>query len=207
VLVILSIIVHLMSQSNQLKLNKNYIALLSSSDYKKVSEAGSWTLDESNGYIVRSFTTETGERSRTYLHRFILGLEKGDGKVVDHIDGNPLNNTRENLRVLTKAQNNQNRRKLKTRAQSSRFIGVAASGDKWIAFVGASKELGLKKWQATFEDEVEAAVAANAVRLYRFPFAQVDPELVKELEANSNRSHEKVIADTLKRQEKALQRY
>ena len=51
-------------------------------------------------------------KSRTaYVHRIIWQLLNGDisdGLVVDHIDGNPLNNNISNLRVITKAQNSRN---------------------------------------------------------------------------------------------------
>lgn len=45
-----------------------------------------------------------------YLHRFIMGLEDADCRHVDHIDRNPLNNCKSNLRVLSARQNSLNRR-------------------------------------------------------------------------------------------------
>ena len=44
-----------------------------------------------------------------YLHRLIMGLTPGDGLEVDHLNGNGLDNRRENLRVVTHAQNHQNK--------------------------------------------------------------------------------------------------
>jgi hypothetical protein len=41
-----------------------------------------------------------------YLHREIM--KPGEGMHIDHIDGNPLNNSRSNLRVCTQTDNNKN---------------------------------------------------------------------------------------------------
>ena len=43
-----------------------------------------------------------------YLHRMVLGLERGDKRQADHIDRNTLNNTRQNLRIATQTQNAMN---------------------------------------------------------------------------------------------------
>lgn len=43
---------------------------------------------------------------RIYLHRFLLNAPKG--VLIDHINGNPLDNRKCNLRMVTVAQNNMN---------------------------------------------------------------------------------------------------
>lgn len=42
------------------------------------------------------------------LHRLIMCCEKGDGSFVDHINGNPLDNRKSNLRVVTHSINKRN---------------------------------------------------------------------------------------------------
>lgn len=49
------------------------------------------------------------------LHHAVIG--KRDGLIVDHIDGDPLNNTRANLRHTTYSQNNINTAKWRAEAQ------------------------------------------------------------------------------------------
>lgn len=48
-----------------------------------------------------------GKRYDIYLHRFLLAVN--DGMLIDHIDGDGLNNTRENLREVTHSENSRNR--------------------------------------------------------------------------------------------------
>ena len=55
-----------------------------------------------------------------------------DGYIVDHLDGNPLNNKIENLACKTRADNMRNR-KVNSRNKSG-VTGVRKEGDSWIAF-------------------------------------------------------------------------
>ena len=47
--------------------------------------------------------------NKVLFHRSVLKVNKGDGKIVDHIDGNSLNNCKTNLRICTQSENNRNR--------------------------------------------------------------------------------------------------
>lgn len=95
-----------------------------------------------------------------YLHRVVAAREFGDlpdGMFVDHIDGDPLNNRRGNLRVVTKAQNAAN---AATRGGVSQYRGVYRTRNgKWASQI--AKE-GRRTCLGTFEDEREAAAAYDA---------------------------------------------
>ena len=58
-------------------------------------------IPDGNGDFVRNAKGHK-KQQRLKMHRFICGLEKGDGKEVDHIDRDTLNNQRNNLRVIEK---------------------------------------------------------------------------------------------------------
>ncbi|MDI6450987.1 HNH endonuclease [Anaerobaca lacustris] len=88
-----------------------------------------------------------------YMHRMLM--KPREGYVVDHIDGNGLNNRRCNLRVCTPAQNLANKAPC---GGSSQFVGVYRYRDKWMARAvcrGKHYHLGI------FADEVEAAKARD----------------------------------------------
>lgn len=109
------------------------------------------------------------------MHRELLGLEHGDGREGDHINRLPLDNRRENLRVVTHAQQQQN---LPSMGGTSRYRGVSwfAETSKWraaVVFQGRQHHLGL------FVDEVEAARVAEAFRREHMTHAEPDPELAR----------------------------
>ena len=88
-------------------------------------------------------------------------MNPSQGLEVDHIDGNPLNNSRTNLRLCTRSQNNANW-KGKHRAGSSQYRGVCLRKDtlKWQVNIQIDKNpiaIGC------FEDEKEAANAYDVV--------------------------------------------
>lgn len=70
-------------------------------------DGGGWRIS-SGGYVVRS-NKVNGKPAVESLHRLIMSPP--DGKVVDHINGDPLDNRRENLRVCFQSNNAKNRDK------------------------------------------------------------------------------------------------
>jgi hypothetical protein len=123
----------------------NLFATVDAADYKKLSKY-KWYACR-HGPTVYATCRDRGRV--VYMHRMVMRPRRG--YVVDHIDGNGLNNRRCNLRVCTRRQNLANQR---SRGGSSRFVGVCRDKDKWRAYIrcrGKRYHLGL------FDDEIEAA--------------------------------------------------
>lgn len=98
------------------------------------------------------------------MHRFVLGVGKGDTDVVDHINGNRLDNRRRNLRALASAsENHQNRRALR----GYRGVSLDRGTGKWVA--KASKD-GERHYLGLYDDEVSAAQAVARWRQEHLPF-------------------------------------
>lgn len=114
-------------------------------------------------FYVRSSVRIKGRRFTIPLHRLISSA--GRGQLVDHIDGDGLNNRRSNLRLVTAAENSRNRRKASGIIQSSRYKGVLRSGRKWLAGITCD---GQRFNLGSFTDEREAARAYDAKALAIF---------------------------------------
>ncbi len=88
------------------------------------------------------------------MHRVILGLEKGDGFIVDHINRNTLDNRRGNLRIVTPSQNRMNS---KVRSDSATgFKGVSRT--KAGKFQAQRKVNGVNVYLGTRDTAQEAAI-------------------------------------------------
>ncbi len=70
-------------------------------------------------YAIRRLGLGNNRQTTVYMHHWIIGFPL-NGQEVDHIDGNGLNNTRENLRIVSHLINGQNQHQPK----SSRHLGV-----------------------------------------------------------------------------------
>lgn len=119
-----------------------------------------WYVSEPRGlqkrrYVFTVLALPGGRKRTVMLHRFVLGLEFGDTRLVDHKNGDTLDNRRANLRVCTYSQSNMNRTRLKRKYRELPH-GVVYARKKYaalIAYGGRQYHLG------TFET-VEAAQQA-----------------------------------------------
>jgi len=142
----------------KIKLNGKYgegkFSLVDDSDFESVNMF-KWYL--SGRYPVKSFGKRPN-RKKISLHRFLL--DTPNGMVVDHINGDGLDNQRKNLRVCTVAQNTINSSK-RINTTSSKYKGVTKNNKPYRAYIG-TKTLGY------FKTEKEAAEAYNnaAISIY-----------------------------------------
>lgn len=136
-------------------LTKGYSTVVDDEDFDRVS-AHKWSANICKGDYVYPVASVGGRMQR--LHRFILGLggRNEDKRVVDHIDGDSLNNVRSNLRICTAAQNAKNTRKID--GAFSRFKGAQFNQGMWGVNITSD---GKKHYLGIFDHEVMAAVTYN----------------------------------------------
>ena len=120
-----------------------------------------WRLSKyGNGYQYAIRTHPSGQH--LFLHKEVVGA--GKHQIVDHINRNPLDNRRSNLRLCTLAQNNKNASL--RRSNTSGFRGVYCRGNYWSAAIESD---GRKYNLGTFATAEDAAKAYDeaAKRLHQ----------------------------------------
>ena len=147
-------------------------AILDLQDYFRL-RGFKWFLSGNKTNLYASRTYKIGHKKVTIksMHRDITNVPKD--LVVDHINGNGLDNRRENLRLATHAQNMYNRPKIKSKT-SSPFIGVYFDNriPKWTAKI---RFQGKRIYLGSFKSEIDAAKAYDAAALkYHGQFAKLN---------------------------------
>lgn len=77
--------------------------------------------------------TQPGGAGTTYLHRLVAGLRKGDARQVHHRDFNGLNNTRSNLSVCSRSENQANRRMGSDNTSGFKGVSLDPRRNTWNA--------------------------------------------------------------------------
>lgn len=152
---------------------KGYV-MVDDEDYDELSKF-SWFLS-SSGYAVRSNWHDGRKNGHTHMGRILLGCPSD--KFIDHIDGDKLNNQKNNLRIVDKAQNGWNRGAPNTNRSGYRGVHFEKYTQKFRAEIIAR---GKRYRLGRFDTAISAAKAYNrkAKELYG-AFARLN-KLVKEL--------------------------
>jgi hypothetical protein len=120
------------------------------------SERRWWTVSNGNTKYLQGRVSG----KREYFHRYLLRPDAAF--VVDHIDGNGLNNRRDNLRIVSQQQNTWNRREYKG--------SISFRDNHWHAMILIN---GKKVHLGFFKDETTARKAKEyAHKILRGTFAR-----------------------------------
>lgn len=99
-----------------------------------------WYGADKSRYVVRI----AGLPRKEWLHRVILGRMLGrdlvKGEMVDHINGNGLDNRRENLRLANPSQNSRNAKLRSDNKSGFKGVSWVRNRKKWVAKIGIGAE-------------------------------------------------------------------
>lgn len=115
-----------------IKLTQNKFTVVDDTDYKRLNQH-KWYFTK--GYAGRKIATISGKRVNSYMHWEVVGKPE-KGFEIDHINGDTLDNRKENLRLATHAQNKHNRGKLKNNTSGIKGICWHKDRRKWHARIG-----------------------------------------------------------------------
>lgn len=139
----------------KIELTRGYVTMVDDDVYAVLAQLR-WRASKQ---INTEYAVRWDNKKLVYMHRMIIGYpDLGVDLEVDHVDGDGLNNQRDNLRIATKSQNRRNMRK--TRG-TSQFKGVSLERKRsiWRAMI---KQNGKNIQIGRFANEEEAAHAYDA---------------------------------------------
>lgn len=156
----------------EIPLTKGKVALIDDDDYEYINQ-WRWKLSTS-GYAIRTvcLKNDLGINRFTSLimHRVIMNAKKSE--VIDHVDCDRLNNTKNNLRFCSIGENCRNR--VKTKKNTSGYKGVSwhKRDKRWIASI---KINGIGVHLGSYIDVIEAANTYDkAAKKYFGKFAKTN---------------------------------
>ena len=140
----------------QIKLTQGKYALIDDDDYNRILKYKWCAHFERNNWYAVTGKVVNGKRHTIRMHRFIMNALPGE--MMDHINGDGLDNRKNNLRFCNAKQNCWNSKSRKN--TSSKYKGVSkrkttGKYESYISIYGKRKHLGF------FENEEEAAKKYN----------------------------------------------
>lgn len=143
----------------KIKLSNGQNSLVDDEDFETLSKF-KWST-QSKGYVCRVKHVKLGRKSYAskmiLMHREILNPDAG--LQVDHINGDKLDNRRENLRICSNSQNHMNIKKYKNKSSIFKGVYYDKSRDRWAADIKLNKK---KIRLGRHDSEIAAALAYNS---------------------------------------------
>lgn len=154
----------LQPETKEMHLPCGHVVIVDAADYEWLSQ-WKWHALNNHGrgrYAIRGEKAEDGKQVTVYMHRLIMSA--GKGILVDHINGDGLDNRRINLRLATRHENMRNQHNQRS---NSGYRGVSwhRTRKKWGARIRYANKLWHLGW---FDDPKEAALAYNKAALEYF---------------------------------------
>lgn len=139
----------------EIQLTQNKVALVDDEDFERLNQYKWYASFENGNFYAKRNVWKDNEHIVVRMHRVVLNLQYKDGIEVDHKNNNSLDNTKDNLRKVTRSQNNMNQKHNRKNC-SSQYKGVSwfKRDNKWETYIRLNnKYYHLGK----FVNEIDAA--------------------------------------------------
>lgn len=141
----------------EVPVGRGFVTIVDDDDYERVIMSPQRWAYQSIGYVGRQLYLQR-KKTLQYLHRFLLDEPRG---IVDHINRNPLDNRRANLRVTDKSGNALNAGPQRNNTSGVRGVDFDRARNQWAARIKVAKRQYQIGRFATFEEAVHARRAAE----------------------------------------------
>ena len=157
----------------EIQLTQGKVALVDDEDYEYLNQ-WKWCLRGTGlgkFYAIRGFSkSKKSNKGSISLHRQLMKPEKG--YVIDHLDGNTLNNQKHNLRICTQSQNCSNQKISKSNTSGYKGVIYSQPSNKYYARITFNKKF---LHLGSYIDPKDAARAYNEAAIkYHGEFANLN---------------------------------
>lgn len=169
---------------------KHGTAIIDEQDFDRINQYKwhSVDMDKSGRY----YATCSIKSKTVYMHRMVMGAQSGE--TIDHIDGNGLNNSRDNLRFVVPSQNNMNQKVRNDNTSGHKGISWCPDREKYQVYINIDrkrKSLGRYK---TLEEAIY--VRDQAVKAHYGEFARENSSLPQNAEIEPQRAVPRTLRRT-----------
>lgn len=137
-----------------IQISKGHQAIVDDEDFDELSKYNWFAFDRKGERLVYAGCKLNHKNVK--MHRMVLGV-KGN-EIIDHKNGNGLDNRKENLRISSPSQNMWHRAMLKNNTSGFRGVSFRKNMNKWSAMIGVYRK---PIYLGSFKTKEEAAKAYN----------------------------------------------
>jgi hypothetical protein len=151
-------------------LSKGLVTIVDDSDYETLAKHKWFASFGGGGDPNQRHAARNVGGALVLMHRFILNPPSR--MVIDHINGDGLDNRRENLRVCTQRQNCANQRIRRDNTSGYKGVYFNKRDERWVVQIRHRRE---RIFVGSFKDKNEAALAYNVAAVhYHGEFARLN---------------------------------
>jgi hypothetical protein len=139
----------------EIKLTKGHYALVDDEDFEFLNQ---WKWYSNHKYATRNLG-----KARVFMHRLLLNAPKD--KFVDHVNGNPLDNRKCNIRLCTYSENGRNQKLAKHNTTGFKGVSFQEKYKSYRVSLNINQKI---TYLGSYKSAEEAAIIYDIWAIYYF---------------------------------------